>query len=142
MVTSGDHNPPVQSDERLPSGPWEGFFLQRELPGRHQMELFLAFSDGTIRGEGRDFVGEFLIFGRYDPAGECYWQKRYLGRHEVWYKGFAHEKGITGNWEIGLVQRGAFQIWPWGQGPTDEEEATQAVPLFAEEDLVPVGALD
>ena len=44
---------PVESDDRFPSGPWKGFFLQPILPGRHWMELILTFREGVMTGEGR-----------------------------------------------------------------------------------------
>ena len=61
-----DHEPSdLEPDPRFPSGPWTGFFLQRLVPGRHLMELRLTFQHGTITGEGRDWVGEFLVRGKY-----------------------------------------------------------------------------
>ena len=48
------------------------------------MDLNLAFSNGTMSGDGNDDVGRFLIKGRYDaPSRECHWTKSYLGAHDV-----------------------------------------------------------
>ena len=55
----------LEQDDRFPSGKWVGFFLQPMIPGRHEMELILTFSKGTLDGEGRDKIGRFLIKGRY-----------------------------------------------------------------------------
>jgi hypothetical protein len=121
--------PPVESDDRFPSGPWTGFFLQPGRPGRHWMELILTFRPETIRGEGRDFVGEFLIRGRYNTRdGKCWWSKRYLGKHDVAYQGFNEGKGIWGVWSMDDPPfRGGFHIWPVGRGdPTGQALAAEA----------------
>ena len=110
----------LESDPRFPSGPWTGFFLQKLIPCRHLMELHLTFRQGTVTGEGRDWVGEFLVRGRYDVSdGRCHWTKRYVGKHDVFYRGFNEGKGIWGVWEIPTsaelgYQRGGFHIWPEG----------------------------
>src|SRR5689334_13756874 len=85
-VMDADSAGELETDSRFPSGPWTGFFLQRLIPGRHLMELGLTFRQGTMTGEGRDWVGEFVIRGRYDLAdGRCHWTKRYVGKHDVFY---------------------------------------------------------
>ncbi len=108
----------VEQDSRFPSGKWIGFFLQKWNPGRHQMELILRFFDGVVTGEGRDVVGEFLIRGRYQvDDGKCHWHKRYIGKHDVFYQGYAEGQGVWGTWEIGApldFDRGGFHIWPEG----------------------------
>ena len=38
---------PFEPDERFPSGPWKGFFLQPPLRGRHWMDLRLYMTDGN-----------------------------------------------------------------------------------------------
>lgn len=123
--------PEPESDPRFPSGRWTGFFLQKELPGKHMMELVLSFSQGILKGEGRDRVGQFIFTGRYTVAdGKCHWTKRYLGRHDVFYQGFNEGKGIWGVWEIPPSQgdrgfRGGFNIWPEGMAdPTDSHLKT------------------
>ncbi|MCI0681328.1 MAG: hypothetical protein L0Y71_04420 [Gemmataceae bacterium] len=124
----------LESDPNFPSGPWTGFFLQPQLPGKHRMELHLAFQQGVMTGEGRDRVGDFTVKGRYEVAtGQCHWTKRYVGRHDVLYKGFNEGKGIWGVWQIppsqnlGLDWRGGFHIWPEGMpdptGDRLDEEA-------------------
>src|SRR5437588_5766992 len=129
-----------ETDSRFPSGPWTGFFLQPLLPGRHRMELRLTFRQGGMTGEGRDWVGKFVVRGRYDLAdGKCYFTKRYLGKHDVFYKGFNEGKGIWGVWEIPATeftarQTGGFYIWPEGMAdPTSRELHEEAdIPLFLE----------
>jgi hypothetical protein len=127
------HN--LETDPRFPSGPWTGFFLQRLVPGRHLMELHLTFRSGEVTGEGRDWVGEFIVRGRYNTAdGRCHWSKRYVGKHDVFYNGFNEGKGIWGTWEIAGTgdyprQHGGFHIWPEGMA-----DPTGSV-LHAEADL-------
>src|SRR5579884_4269834 len=133
--------PGLETDPRFPSGPWTGFFLQRELPGRHLMELRLTFRDGQLTGEGRDRVGAFVLRGRYDLGdGRCSWVKRYVGRHDVFYKGYNEGKGIWGVWSIPPYHQGGFHIWPEGMGdptqPTLTEEADLPAPV--EEEAVTV----
>lgn len=132
----------LETDPRFPSGPWVGFFLQRQIPGKHLMELRLTFRQGTMTGSGRDWVGEFLIRGRYDLAdGRCHWNKRYVGRHDVFYQGYNEGRGIWGQWEISADQNdgrrlhGGFHIWPEGMDdPTNQHLTEEAdLPTPAEE---------
>jgi hypothetical protein len=110
----------LETDPRFPSGPWTGYFLQKALPGRHLMDLHLTFRQGEIEGEGRDWVGPFIVRGRYFlEDGKCHWTKRYLAKHDVFYQGFNEGKGIWGTWEMPTVHnpevdRGGFYIWPEG----------------------------
>ena len=132
-----------ETDTRFPSGPWIGFFLQPAVPGRHLMELRLTFSNGVMVGEGRDWVGPFVLRGRYDLAdGKCHWIKHYLGKHDVFCKGFNEGKGIWGVWDIPGTedypsQRGGFHIWPEGMAdPTDSHLTEEAdLPLVITEEL-------
>jgi hypothetical protein len=142
---------PLETDPRFPSGPWVGFFLQREFPGRHLMELRLTFHAGQLKGEGRDWVGRFTLRGRYDLAdGKCHWNKRYQGRHDIFYQGYNEGKGIWGVWEFpdnqfaGLASRGGFHIWPEGMAdPTGSHLTEEAdLPVVVDESLqesVPIG---
>jgi hypothetical protein len=130
-----DKQTTLETDPRFPSGPWTGFFLQRLMPGRKSMmELRLTFRDGVMEGEGRDWVGEFLIRGRYTVAdGRCHWAKRYIGKHDVFYKGFNEGKGIWGQWEIPTEPNfncsGGFHIWPEGQGDPTGSHLSEAADL-------------
>ena len=149
MTRAPDAEPPVEQDDRFPSGPWKGFFLQPVLPGRHWMDLHLTFRAGVLSGEGRDWVGEFLIRGRYDVGdGKCWWTKKYIRKHDVAYLGYNEGKGIWGTWDIpkdGL--RGGFHIWPVAMGdPTGSHLKEEAeIPADSEAETVeaiPVGAAD
>jgi len=126
--------PNVEHDERFPSGPWTGFFLQKLGSGRHWMELHLTFRSGKITGDGRDWVGQFAITGRYSSQdGKCRWVKRYVGKHDVGYEGYNEGRGIWGLWNINVPpMRGGFHIWPIGMpDPTQNrlgEEADIPVP--------------
>jgi hypothetical protein len=145
----------LECDSRFPSGTWIGFFLQKLLPGRHAMELILTFRQGAMTGEGRDWVGEFTIRGKYDLSdGRCHWTKRYVGKHDVIYQGFNEGKGIWGTWEITATkeyprQHGGFHIWPEGMAdPTGHVLHAEAdvpaeeppAPPSKERELEPVGA--
>ena len=134
----------LETDPRFPSGAWTGFFLQPILPGRHTMELHLTFGEGEMTGEGRDRVGKFVIRGRYSTGdGRCYWTKRYLGKHDVFYKGFNEGKGIWGLWEMpGERQKGGFHIWPEGESDPTRPELVEEADLPIHDDareLVSVG---
>ena len=97
------------------------------------MELALSFASGTLSGDGVDDVGRFLIKGRYDAATcECYWTKTYVGRHDVFYRGFREGKGIWGRWEIGTLSHGGFHIWPRGAEPAEEQSESEAEPEVAD----------
>jgi hypothetical protein len=139
-----DNKPPssVETDPRFPSGPWTGFFLQPPAPARHMMEMRLTFTSGKMTGEGRDWVGQFVLRGTYELAdGACHWTKRYLGAHDVFYKGFNEGKGIWGVWELpagsGVSMRGGFRIWPEGMtDPTGSELHEEAdLPTSVEDTL-------
>jgi hypothetical protein len=150
-----------ETDPRFPSGSWCGFFLMKHLPGRHQMELKLNFRQGAMTGEGRDQIGPFLIRGRYQVAdGQCWWTKRYIGKHDVSYHGFNEGKGIWGLWDIPPNWRGGFHIWPEAMGDPTRPTLAESVdvPVVTEslevdgltevevgagaEELVPLGARD
>jgi hypothetical protein len=138
-----------ETDPRFPSGKWVGFFLDRRLPGKHQMEMVLTFAGGRLTGTGRDRVGKFTFTGSYDVAdGKCEWVKQYAKAHAIAYRGFNEGKGIWGTWELpwqGHVFTGGFHIWPEGMAdpthPTMSEEADVPVeaPPVREPDLTPIG---
>jgi hypothetical protein len=121
------------SEDLFPSGPWVGFYTY--VPSdRHRMDLHLDFANGNMSGDGNDDVGRFIIRGRYDAQSrECYWTKRYLGAHDVFYEGYREGKGIWGRWEIGAFAHGGFHIWPKnaGEGETTAEVIEQTVPVEA-----------
>jgi hypothetical protein len=120
--------PPVETDSRFPSGPWQGFFLMAHWPGRHTMELHLTFRQGVMTGEGRDMIGSFLIRGKYNTDdGKCHWSKRYVGKHDVAYQGYNEGKGIWGIWEIPPTWRGGFHIWPTAMGDPTFPKLTEAI---------------
>ncbi|MBI3464426.1 MAG: hypothetical protein HY000_15430 [Planctomycetes bacterium] len=128
MTRQPSQEPPVEQDSRFPSGPWKGFFLQRTVPGRHWMELHLTFREGTIRGEGRDWVGQFIITGRYQIEDDkCWWTKRYVGKHDVAYQGYNEGKGIWGTWQIPPTWRGGFHIWPLAMGDPDTDRLVETL---------------
>jgi hypothetical protein len=135
MNGSGSESSPVEADERFPSGPWVGFWLQKPLTGRQWMrDVWLKFSQNKVDGGGEDLVGEFVFEGDYDTqTGHCRLVKKYVGLHQVEYNG--HNDG-DGHWLWGVwtmdqaTQRGGFHLWPKGvSDPTDTSlQAEQDVP--------------
>ncbi len=122
----------METDQRLPTGEWNGFYLERHQPKRGWMHLYLTFDKGIIRGEGTDYVGPWISQGKYDlDSGVCHWEKRYLGKHSVIYSGRVSDQGIQGQWEIAFLS-GPFHIWPKGLNQYDEmylhEDLTQPAP--------------
>jgi hypothetical protein len=105
------------------------------------MELHLTFQQGRMTGDGRDYVGSFIVHGQYALGdGKCYWTKRYVGKHDVFYHGYNEGKGIWGVWEIPATReyagmRGGFHIWPEGMSdPTHRHLSEQAeTPLSVSE---------
>jgi hypothetical protein len=80
------------------------------------MDLVLEFKKGKMTGDGADGIGLFVISGHYSTqSGECFWDKQYVGRHAVDYKGYREGKGIWGNWTVGSA-KGGFHIWPLSEG--------------------------
>jgi hypothetical protein len=122
------HESIAETDERFPTGPWTGFFLQQSHPGRNRMKLELTFAEGKVVGTGSDWVGRFIIEGTYQTTdGRCQMTKSYLGRHSLHYQGYNEGKGIWGVWELVGTDRGGFYIWPEGMPdpttPRMKEEA-------------------
>ena len=93
------------------------------------MDLHLTFANGKISGEGNDNIGQFVIKGNYDAKNaECTWTKTYVGRHDVYYRGFREGKGIWGTWEVSSAPNGhgGFFIWP-KTSPEGEGVQTTAI---------------
>ena len=125
----------VETDERFPSGPWTGFFLQPGTPERHWMDLDLVFRDGVMAGAGRDRVGKFSVTGRYHlDNGRAYWSKTYVAQHTIAYTGYNEGKGIWGTWEYQSNWRGGFHIWPVAMGDPTQQKLTEAVETPAQVD--------
>lgn len=109
-----------ESDNRLPTGEWNGFYLESHRSGRGWMSMYLAFADGRINGEGTDYVGPWVATGSYDlDTGLCSWVKRYLGMHTVSYSGKVSGDGIRGDWQLKSAS-GPFHIWPRGMNNNNE----------------------
>lgn len=140
MSTPKSNADAVETDDRFPTGPWEGYFLQKSVDGaRRKMELDLTFKGGRVSGDGRDGVGPFTLTGGYETDdGKVWWTKRYPW-HDVFYRGYAEAKGIWGTWEIEAFDRDGFHIWPKGSQAGDEQserrEETPAV-SFDDDSLV------
>jgi len=145
-----DEPPTTEADPRFPSGKWGGFYTCHGFTEKHPMELLLTFANGTMSGEGRDAVGEFLVSGRYHTDnGVCNFRKQYVARHAVEYSGFNEGKGIWGTWEIRAAAKGGFHIWPEGMTTAGEDAlaAEEEIPYdpaneapVTDEELVPAAA--
>jgi hypothetical protein len=86
------------------------------------MELTITFRGGRLSGEGRDWVGRFVLSGRYElPNGACRWVKTYIGRHDIHYEGYNEGKGVWGRWKYlpRPDHHGGFHIWPVGMVVSD-----------------------
>ena len=78
------------------------------------MGMQMRFNGGTIFAEGDDTIGPFTLSGWYvEESGDCQWVKRYIGGHDVDYRGAQDGRGIWGTWHIGTFS-GGFHIWPLG----------------------------
>jgi hypothetical protein len=129
MTPKPPETPTVEPDDRFPSGPWNGYYLQpAPLPGKNWMELILTFRDGIVTGEGRDRVGEFRIKGRYQVEdGKCWWTKAYVKKHSIAYQGYNEGKGIWGTWEYHATWKGGFHIWPVAMGDPTQAYLAEAI---------------
>jgi len=108
-----NHSLDFESDQRLPSGEWSGFYLENHQPRRGWMHLYINFHNSRIQGEGTDYVGPWIIDGSYDLDNQvCQWTKQYQGKHRVDYQGKVTENGIQGVWNIRNWNNGPFHIWP------------------------------
>jgi len=108
----------LETDPRFPSGKWTGFWLQRFFIGRQYMSLNLTFTQGVVRGEGIDRIGEFTITGHYDlKTGKCTLTKAYVGAHSLTYEGRNENDAqwIWGIWHHLTLDRGGFHLWPHGE---------------------------
>lgn len=102
----------METDNRLPTGEWNGFYLESHQPRRGWMHLYMSFENNKITGEGTDYVGPWTASGTYDlETGACHWVKQYVGKHQVDYRGICGPNGIQGQWRI-LWTSGEFHIWP------------------------------
>ena len=130
----------------LPSGPWEGFYLQYGEQG--PMKLDLNFQNGQVRGHGSDPVGPFTFNGTYDLDTMRLTMTKVYATHDIEYAGSIDENGIWGTWRIGYsadmgvsreyfeairhymppgVDSGGFHIWPAAEEREATEEMVEAV---------------
>lgn len=116
MDEGGRDGAVAETDERFPSGPWAGFYVQQGIRVRQRMGL--RFAEGLASGEGRDAVGSFVISGAYDVGSGAVRLQKCYEKHSVAYSGWAEgsgDDGIWGTWVIesaGVSDRGGFHIWP------------------------------
>jgi hypothetical protein len=122
-----------EQDDRFPSGPWKGFWIQQG--GRGWMYLQLQFKEGRIDGQGKDRVGRFGMTGTYSTEdGKVELRKQYTGQHSVDYSGWAEiQHGIWGLWNILMSDKGGWQIWPEGREVGNAIQAHEEIPAEVEQ---------
>ena len=88
----------------------------------------------ALHQQGVEVVGIFdesQALGRYSvDDGQCHWVKQYIGRHNLFYKGYNEGKGIWGTWELvvpGASATGGFHIWPEGEADPTRPHLEEAV---------------
>ncbi len=95
-------------------GLWRGGYHDRT--GDADEDLHLIFSQGVVRGRGRDKDGDFVIVGSYHPhTNSVYWNKHYVEPHRVFnYQGIYENGKVEGIWaEVGQPDyTGPFRIEP------------------------------
>ena len=112
----------------IPTGQWNGFYIESHQERRGWMHQYLEFNDGELKGEGTDYVGPWTLQGKYDLRElKCAWIKSYVGKHDVTYRGTISKTGITGIWDIRELLTGSFHIWP--------QHLTEFDSLYMQEDL-------
>ena len=112
----------------IPTGQWNGFYIESHQERRGWMHQYLEFNDGELKGEGTDYVGPWTLQGKYDLSSlKCVWVKSYVGKHDVTYRGTINKTGITGVWDIRESITGSFHIWP--------QHLTEFDSLYMQEDL-------
>jgi hypothetical protein len=130
---------PMGDDLDHLSGPWKGYYTYHYSTAKHKMDLTLNFKGGRITGDGIDDIARFVLTGRYNvDKNECYWTKKYIGLHSVFYKGFIDGRRIWGLWWIDQWQGGGFLIVPKGLGEAAEEKVKEEKVV---EEEVPAKAL-
>jgi len=118
----------LESNQLLPSGPWDGFYLYGSGVSReHPMPSQFQFANGLITGAGSDDIGAFSWKGTYDLASmTCSMTKSYV-THTVDYQGHIDENGIWGTWRLSFGS-GGFHLWP--NKPAEEEEEAEVAELM------------
>lgn len=118
----------MESNPLLPTGQWNGFYIESHHSKRGWMHQYLEFANGKIVGEGTDYVGPWTLDGVFDKAAEqASWVKHYVGKHDVNYSGKISDKGIVGVWDIRGATDGPFHIWP--------QHMTEFDSMYMQEDL-------
>ena len=118
----------MNSQALIPTGQWNGFYIESHQEQRGWMHQYLEFDDGELKGEGTDYVGPWTLQGKYDLSElKCVWIKSYVGKHDVTYRGMISKTGITGIWDIRELNTGSFHIWP--------QHLTEFDSLYMQEDL-------
>ena len=118
----------MNSQALIPTGQWNGFYIESRREQRGWMHQYLEFNDGTLKGEGTDYVGPWTLQGEYDLSKlKTVWIKSYVGKHDVTYRGTISKTGIIGVWDIRESETGSFHIWP--------QHMTEFDSLYLQEDL-------
>jgi len=143
LIKNGEIKEKMEIDNRLPTGEWNGFYIESHQAKRGWMHLYMSFENRQIKGEGTDYVGPWVASGNYDlNSGQCRWEKKYVGKHSVVYSGRITESGIQGEWEISF-RTGPFHIWPKRLNHLNElylrDELTEPSPSILLEPVIELG---
>ena len=97
----------------IPSCEWKGFYVYSANGTKHKMNCFIAFENGSVKGQGNDDIDNYSWNGRYDEDLNVNMIKSYP-THSVLYIGHADENGIWGKWKMS-GSSGGFHLWPISQ---------------------------
>jgi hypothetical protein len=108
---------------------WTGWWVQRGLGRNSMYDLVLDIApDGRVTGGGVDCIGEFTFEGHFRNNGTVSLDKRYIGRHRVFYEGCNSGEGIFGTWSIPGFNRGRFALRPIAETTSDRAAIQQLTP--------------
>ncbi|XP_056016178.1 uncharacterized protein LOC125675541 [Ostrea edulis] len=86
------------------SGFWSGYYTQSDIRYPFSIQLFLGNFDGSVKGEGTDNIGNFMINGSWRKLdGSVKFTKQYIGAHSVVYDGLLSPDGrhMDGKYTVG-----------------------------------------
>jgi len=113
------------------TGLWQGWWEQPIGPGRQPIEaIHMAFDGVSLRGEGADMVGPFVMEG-VSENGDVRLMKRYPQYNVAYYGKWNGEGAIVGKWWFPWVENhtdglsnGNFAMWPHRTTPKGDAPIT------------------
>ena len=89
---------------------WKGWYEQNGHRANMTIGQFKVKSN-KISGKGSDEQGDFEFVGFYDSHNEVHFIKKYLGKHEVHYRGKREGQTISGTWTLEGGYSGPFFLY-------------------------------